>query len=265
MYFDTHCHLDFDPLQRDLVEVLLRAEAAGVSRFVVPGVSPDRWERIRALADRWRSVVPAFGIHPQLAHLVDDALLERLGGYLDGAVAVGEIGLDYSGPEPSRQVQQAAFRQQVRMAVARGLPLLVHCRGGFPDLLGILREEGADRVGGIMHAFSGSPETARICMELGFYISVCGTVTYRNAVRPLRVVREIPLDRLVLETDAPDLTPEPFRGRPNEPAYLPETAGAVAALKGVTRAQVAETTTANALEALRLARDFAYEMERDDG
>jgi len=137
------------------------------------------------------------------------------------------------------------------MAVERELPLLVHCRGGFADLLRIMREERVSRVGGIMHAFSGSTEIAHECIRLGFYISVCGTVTYRNAVRPLRVGREIPLDRLVLETDAPDLSPEPFRGRPNEPAFIVETARTLAELKGLSLELVAETTTANALNILK--------------
>lgn len=255
MYLDTHCHLDFDSLHNDLSAVLQRAEAAGVSGFLVPGVSPQWWGRIRTLAGTNRGVLPAFGIHPMLAHLADDAALDMLEAYLETAVAVGEIGLDYSVAEPSRPVQRMAFRRQLRMAVARELPVLLHCRGGFADLLGILREEQAGRVGGIMHAFSGSPEIARDCIRLGFYISVCGTVTYHNAVRPLRVAREVPLERLVLETDAPDLSPEPFRGLTNEPAYLLETARVLAALKGVPLTTVAETTTENALKVLNLTRD----------
>ncbi len=255
MYLDTHCHLDFDSLHAELPAVMGRANAAGVSAFVVPGVSPDGWGNIRKLAAGHRSIMPAFGIHPLLAHLADDVALDELASYLESAVAVGEIGLDYAVPQPARPVQLSAFRRQLRMAVDRGLPVLVHCRRGFADLLEIFREEHAERVGGIMHAFSGSPETARECIRLGFYISVCGTVTYSNAVRPVRVAREITLDRLVLETDAPDLSPEPFRGRVNEPAYLPETARALGALKGVSLSRVAEITTENALNALKLTRD----------
>jgi len=251
MLIDTHCHLDFEPLRSALPEILQRARRAGVGRFVVPGVKPAGWEGIRLLAKNDDGIMPAFGIHPMLAEQADDAALELLSSCLDAAVAVGEIGLDYTVREPARTVQQEAFRRQLRMAVERGLPVLVHCRGGFADLLKIMTEERADRVGGIMHAFSGSPETARECMRLGFYISVCGTVTYRNAVRPLKVAREIPLDRLVLETDAPDLSPEPYRGRPNEPAFMLETARAVAELKGFPLELVAETATANALNVLR--------------
>jgi len=265
MFIDTHCHLDFASVCAELPAILRRARNAGVDRFVVPGVQPEGWGGIKALAEHDDRIMPAFGVHPMLAHRLDDAARELLSSCLDGAVAVGEIGLDYTVREPSRQVQQEAFRSQLRMAVARGLPVLVHCRGGFADLLRIMMEEHVELVGGFMHAFSGSPEMARECIRLGFYISVCGTVTYCNAVRPLRVCREIPLDRLVLETDTPDLSPEPFRGRPNEPAYLLETARALAALKGVPLAQVAEITTVNALKAFNMTKENVSLMETNDG
>jgi len=255
MYIDTHCHLDFDSLKNWLPQLLQRAKDAGVCRFVVPGVSPEWWGRINYLAGTDSAIMPAYGIHPLLAHLVDDAALAKLSSFLDTAVAVGEIGLDYAVKEPSRSVQQESLRRQLRMAVERGLPLLVHCRGGFADLLRIMKEEGAESVGGIMHAYSGSPEVARECIRLGFYISVCGTVTFRNAVRPPRVVREIPLERLVLETDSPDIAPEPFCGRTNEPSYMLETARMVARLKDVPLELVEEMTTANALKALRVVKN----------
>jgi len=254
MYIDTHCHLDFDSLKNELPQLLQRAKDSGVCGFVVPGVSPEWWGRIKSLAGTDNAIMPAYGIHPLLAHLADDAAFEMLSSFLDSAVAVGEIGLDYAVREPSRPVQQESFRRQLRMALERGLPVLVHCRGGFADLLRIMKEEDADRVGGIMHAYSGSPEVARECIRLGFYISVCGTVTFRNAVRPLRVVREIPLEQLVLETDSPDIAPEPFCGRTNEPSYMLETARMVAGLKGVPLKLVEEMTTANALNALRVMK-----------
>lgn len=256
MFIDTHCHLDFESVRADLPAILRRARNAGVDRFVVPGVQPEGWDGIRALAENDDRIIPAFGVHPMLAHRLDDAACDLLSSSLSGGVAVGEIGLDYTVREPSRQVQQEAFRCQLRTAVARKLPVLVHCRGGFADLLRIMVEEHVERIGGIMHAFSGSPEMARECIRLGLYISVCGTVTYHNAVRPPRVVREIPLDRLVLETDAPDLSPEPFRGRPNEPAFMLETARALAELKGLPLERVAETTTANALKILKIKIDL---------
>lgn len=263
MFIDTHCHLDLPPLYDNLPQVLHKARAAGVDRFLVPGVAPEGWTTIRSMAEADSSILPAFGIHPMLTHLADTVTLRRLDSQLDDAVAVGEIGLDYTVGEPSRDVQQLLFRTQLRMAVEHRLPVLIHCRRAFADLLRIMGEEQAGKVGGLMHGYSGSPEVARECIKHGFYISVCGTVTYANAVRPLRVVREIPLERLVLETDAPDISPEPFRGSANEPANILQSARVVASIKGIPLSEVATATTANAMKALNLrGRSSARVMEK---
>jgi TatD DNase family protein len=177
------------------------------------------------------------------------AELARLAG---GAVAIGEIGLDFLLPGIPRERQIQAFRGQLQLAVRMGLPILIHCRRAFQDLLRIMREEQAEKVGGIMHAFSGSPETARECIGLGFAISVAGPVTYRNAVKPIELVKKIPLAHLILETDSPDMTPEPYRGKANEPAFLVETAKKVAEIKGVGLDELAAVTTRNAERLLRL-------------
>jgi len=252
MLTDTHCHLDDPALLYRLPEVIAAAAQAGVARFLLPGVAPARWPVIAALAQEVKGAYAAFGLHPMHAGLCTPELLAELARILPGAVAVGEIGLDYTLPEVPREIQQDAFRRQLRLAVRQGLPVLIHCRRAFQDLLRLLREEGVERVGGAMHAFSGSLEVARQCVSLGFYISVAGTVTYANAVRPLEVVRQIPLGHLLLETDAPDLTPEPYRGRANEPAYLMEIARKVAEIKGIALEEVARTTTANAERLFRM-------------
>lgn len=176
----------------------------------------------------------------------------RLATLAGVAVAIGEIGLDYAVSTVQRDIQRAVFRAQLRMAVDAGLPVIIHCRLAFQDLLRIMVDENIGRVGGVMHAFSGSLETARECLRLGLFISVSGTVTYRNAIRPVEVARQIPLDRLVLETDAPDMTPEPFRGRENEPAFLIEIARKVAELKKIPLHELAQATTANAERLFRL-------------
>lgn len=252
MYIDTHCHLD-DPMLFDrLPEVIGNARLVGVERFIVPGVGPDGWGKIAALADAGKGIFPAFGLHPMHADLYGEELMTNLAHYTKKAVAIGEIGLDYLLPEVPRDLQLTAFRSQLQLAVNMGLPLLIHCRRAFQDLLRILREEGAEKIGGIMHAFSGSVETARECIGLGFAISVAGPVTYRNAVKPLDLVRSIALEHLVLETDAPDMTPEPFRGKANEPAFLVETAKKVAMIKGITLEELAAVTTRNAELLLRL-------------
>lgn len=252
MFIDTHCHLDDPAIFDRLTEVIGNARLAGIDRFVVPGVGPEGWGEIAALADVTKGIYSAFGLHPMHASLYHDGVLAELARYGEGAVALGEIGLDYLLPEVPRQVQLSAFRGQLRLAVEMGLPVLIHCRRAFQDLFRIMREERADAVGGIMHAFSGSIETARECISLGFAVSIAGPVTYRNAVRPLELVSRISLEHLVLETDSPDMTPEPFRGNVNEPAYLLETAKKVAQIKGVTLEEVAEITTRNAERLLRL-------------
>ncbi|RNC72289.1 MAG: TatD family deoxyribonuclease [Desulfuromonadales bacterium] len=252
MLIDTHCHLDDSSLRPRLEKVIAAARDAGVDRFIVPGVAPEGWDGIAALAVDRPTIFPAFGIHPMASDRADDRALARLATLARGAVAIGEIGLDYLVPSPSRAVQQVAFREQLRIAVSAGIPALIHCRKAFQDILRILREEGVGRIGGIMHAFSGSVETARECIGLGLLISVSGTVTYHNAVRPVAVAREIPMGSLVLETDAPDMTPEPLRGTPNEPAFMIETARRLAELKGVPLEEVARETTKNAHHLLRL-------------
>lgn len=251
---DTHCHLDLKPLVTHLPQVLAAARQAGVQRFVVPGVHPDGWKRIEALAATYREIEPAIGIHPMHAALADADALTILAGAAAHSVAIGEIGLDpaYSVP---LETQETAFRHQLRLAVSVGLPVLVHCRRAFQRTLEILREEKVSHVGGIMHAFSGSPEMAGEFIRLGFAISLSGTLTWQNAVRPLRLAREIPLEHLVLETDAPDMPPQTHRGQANQPAWLTEVLLALAATKNLTPEAVAVATHDNSVRALGLARE----------
>lgn len=248
---DSHCHLDLEPLKSGLPQFLREASAAGVRGFVVPGVHPDGWPGIAAVAGETPLVFPAYGIHPMHAECVNDMVLERLRERSAEAVAIGETGLDpvYS---VSLDLQERAFREQIRVAVTSGLPLLIHCRQAFQRVVNILREERGDRVGGIMHAFSGSVEMAREFIRLGFAISISGTVTWHNAVKPLRIARELPLEHLVLETDAPDMTPERHRGTFNRPAWITETALRVAEIRGVAVEDVARLTTGNVRRILRI-------------
>lgn len=238
---DTHCHLDLEPLHSRLTDVLSEARRVGVTSFIVPGVHPDGWERMSSLPRQHRGVFLAFGIHPMHADTADESTLQRLAVYASHGVAIGEIGLDPSCAIPMDR-QERAFRDQLRLAVARNLPVLVHCRRAFRRTLRVLSEEGASRVGGIMHAFSGSLEMAHEFIRLGFTIGLCGTVTWENALRPVRLAREIPLESLVLETDAPDLAPRPFRGQPNHPGLLVHVLEAVARARAVPPREVAQAT-----------------------
>jgi TatD DNase family protein len=246
---DTHCHLDLELFSQRLADVVTDAHLAGVTDFVVPGVHPDGWERMAYLARENGSIFPAFGIHPMHADLADDSNLSRLEALSSSGVAIGEIGLDPS-YTVSMECQERAFRAQLRLALSLGLPVLVHCRRAFQRTLRLLREEGVHNVGGIMHAFSGSPEMAREFIRLGFAISISGMVTRDNTIRLPRLVRELPLEELVLETDAPDMTPQRYRGQPNQPAYLTETLHAVARIKGVDVLDVARSCRARSMTIL---------------
>ncbi len=251
---DTHCHLDEPVLAGRLDEVLTNARQAGVVQYVIPGVAVEHWPRIAELCDRSHGLFPAYGVHPMHAAGVSSSVMELLGKMLSHAVAVGEIGLDYLHSDIPRAVQAEVFRQQLRLAVHAGLPVLIHCRRAFQDLLAILKDERVWLVGGVMHAFSGSPEVAEECIRLGLSISVAGPVTWLNSMKPKRVVEHVPLTHLVLETDAPDLSPEPCRGSKNEPAFLRRIAEVVARIKGIPYSEVADQTTANARRILGLPK-----------
>ena len=246
---DSHCHLDLEPLCLRLATVLSDAYQAGVSAFVVPGVHPAGWDGMAVLASKHTAISPAFGIHPMHAECATDANLARLAALAPTGVAIGEIGLDPS-YTVAMERQERAFREQLRLAVSLGLPVLIHCRRAFQRTLRVLQEEGAQQVGGIMHAFSGSSEMAREFIRLGFAISISGMLTRPNSIRLHRVVRELPLEALVLETDAPDMTPQRYRGQPNQPAYLLETLHAVAEIKGVAALVVARACRVGTLAVL---------------
>jgi TatD DNase family protein len=249
MLFDSHCHLDHPVFAARLPALLIQAQAAGVGGFLVPGVAPAGWEGSLTLAGTFPQLRTALGVHPMHAPLLDPDTLSRLDDLAPEATAIGEIGLDY-GLEVPRGVQQEAFRAQLRIARRHRLPVLIHCRLAFADLLTLLGEEGVRE--GVMHAFSGSVETAGDCLKLGFHISLAGTVTYPNAVRPLAVARFVPIEHLLIETDAPDLTPVPHRGETNLPAYLRHTASRIALLRGLSLTELARATSDNAARLFRI-------------
>lgn len=251
-FFDSHCHLDHPSLAPRLPELLREAEMAGITGFLIPGLHPDGWDGIFDIASDFPGVLPSVGVHPMHAELLTPEAESKLRLSAASAAAIGEIGLDYAIPHPSRELQQHAFRIQLRAASDSGIPVLIHCRNAFADLLAILKEERVENFGGVMHAFSGSPEIARQCLKLGLYLSLAGTVTYLNAVRPPAVAALVPLERLLLETDAPDLAPEPYRGAVNVPAYLLKTAEKVASVKNVPVDELARATSRNARRLFRL-------------
>lgn len=251
-FFDTHAHLDFPPLREHLEEELAQARAVGVGAWVIPGVSSKGWPVLMATVAEIPAALAAPGMHPLAAGEWNEQTAAALALLLDDAVAVGEVGLDGNLSSPSPAAQEQAFRAQVRLAVAARRPLLIHCREAMGRTLEILRAEGARRVGGIFHAFSGSPESAREALRMNFAIGLGGALTFTGARRGPELARTLPADWLVLESDAPDLAPEPFRGQINRPAYLPLIAARLADLRGWSPAETAAITTANARRVLGL-------------
>ncbi len=257
--FDSHLHLDDGVFAADLDAVLSRARSAGVRGFVTVGTSVESSRQAVALAEQHPDIYAAVAIHP---HDAPDATPEAMELLTTVArhprvVAIGETGLDYFRNFAPREAQHQAFRAHLALALALDLPVIIHNRDANADVLGILAESVPPRV--VMHCFAGSLEMARTCLDRGYFLSLGGPVTYRNARRALDVARFVPPDRLLLETDAPHLPPEPHRGRRNEPSYLPLIAWAIADVRGVAAGTVAELTTSNARQAFGLLRTPARE------
>lgn len=247
MLVDSHCHLDFDELVKDRAGVLARARTAGVGALLTIGTRRNNAAVVKQIAEENPNIFCTIGIHPHEAD--SDALLE---GELVAlaqhpkVVGLGETGLDFYYDHSDRDRQAMSFRAHCAAARATGLPIVVHTRNADAETAGILREECAKGpVTGVIHCFSSGTDLARICLDLGFYISFSGIVTFKNADTVREAVSLVPLDRLLVETDAPYLAPVPKRGRPNEPAFVAYTAARVAEIKGVTQPELAAVTTDN--------------------
>jgi len=246
MFIDTHAHLNDEQFQEDLKEVLSRAAAARVRYVVNVGYDLASSRKAAALAEEYPELYAVVGIHPDEAKEVTLETyqeLRKLAGQKK-VVAIGEIGLDYYWDNSPRDVQQEVFRQQIRLAQELDLPIVIHDREAHGDILKIMQEEKPKR--GIMHCYSGSREMAEICLQLGFYISFAGPLTFKNAKKAVEVAETIPLDRLLIETDCPYLTPHPFRGKRNEPARVVLVGEKLAQIKGLTVEEIAEVTSSNA-------------------
>ena len=242
---DSHCHLDFPEFDSDRDQVLARARAAGVGAFIVPGATAARFPHLLALTKAEADLHPALGLHPWFMdeHTPDDLeTLERLAG-CEALVAIGEIGLDFQLPEYDTRAQTALFETQLRLARERELPVILHVRKAHEAVLESLRRTGVH--GGICHAFNGSLQQAEQYMKLGFLFGFGGMVTYPNARRLHRLARELPLDHLALETDAPSMSGARHRGQRNSPEYLPEVLEALARLRDEEPREIARRTTRN--------------------
>lgn len=247
---DTHCHLDFPDYEGDTAGPVARALAAGVTRMVTIGTTLERSEAAVRIAGRHAEVYAAVGVHPGDLDTIGPDTYDRLVALArhPRVVGWGECGLDYYRDHSPRELQRRRFQEQIELAAAARLPLLVHDRNAHDDILAVLRAAPATGRGGgaprgILHCFSGDLPFARACADLGFLVSIPGVVTFKNAGSLREVVAALPLDLLVVETDAPFLAPEPYRGKRNEPAYVVWTAARIAEVKGVPLEVVAEATT----------------------
>jgi TatD DNase family protein len=248
MLFDTHAHLNAEQYNDDLNEVMERAQAAGVSNIVVVGFDRMTINRAMELAEAHEFIYACVGWHPVDAiDMTEEDLkwIEELASH-PKVVALGEMGLDYHWDKSPHDIQKEVFRKQIRLAKKVKLPIVIHNRDATSDIVEILKEEGADEVGGIMHCFSGSVEIAKQCLDMNFYISLGGPVTFKNAKKPKEVALEVPLDKLLIETDCPYLTPHPYRGQRNEPSYVKLVAMEIAEIKGITFEEIAKATSDNA-------------------
>jgi hydrolase, TatD family len=257
MLFDTHAHLDSHKFDNDREETISRAVEAGIDTIVNIGFNRETIPSTIALAEKYPFIYAAVGWHPTDAvdmRLEEDlAWIERLCGH-PKVVAIGEIGLDYYWDTSPKDVQHTVFREQIRLARKLGMPIVIHNRDAHEDVVRLLKEEKAEEVGGIMHCFSGSWETAKKCLDMNFYISFGGPVTFKNARVPKEVLERVPLDRLLVETDCPYLAPHPYRGKRNETAFVRLVAETAAEIKGISLEEMAEITSENARRCFRISR-----------
>lgn len=254
MFIDTHVHLNADQYEEDLQQVIERAIKAKVEKMVVVGFDRKTIEKAMELADEYEFIYAVIGWHPVDAidcTPKDLEWIEQLASH-PKVVGIGETGLDYYWDKSPKDVQQELFRKQIHLAKKLKLPIIIHNREATGDVVKILREENAALVGGVMHCFSGSVETAQECIAMNFMISLGGPVTFKNARQPKEVAKEIPLEHLMIETDAPYLAPHPYRGKRNEPSYVPLVAEEIARQKELTVEEVARVTTSNAIKFFKL-------------
>ena len=246
MLADSHAHIDDERFDADREEVVARALAAGVSLIVNIGADMASSARSVALAEKYPEIYAAVGMHPHDSQDMKETDYRQLEQWATHpkVVAIGEIGLDYHYDLSPRPVQKEVFLRQLDLARKTGKPFIIHEREAHADMLDIIRY-AARGLNGVFHCFSGSVETAREYLKMGFYISVAGPVTFPKSVKTKEVAKAVPLDRLLVETDSPYLTPQPFRGKRNEPAHVRLVAEEIANLRDISLAELAAATTAN--------------------
>jgi TatD DNase family protein len=252
MFVDSHAHVDGPEFDQDRDEVIQRAQAAGISAILTIGTGDPHsgaLERAVELADKYENVYAAVGVHPHDARLFDDEAERRITGIIKRSprvIAWGEIGLDFHYDNSPRDVQLEVFRRQLKLARAASLPVIIHTREAEAETIEMLKSEWAGcGLPGILHCFSGSSQLAQQGIELGFYVSFSGILTFKKAQDLRDVAKQVPMDRLLIETDCPFLAPVPFRGKRNEPGYVVEVARCLAEVHGVKMEEIARVTSEN--------------------
>ena len=261
MFIDSHCHLDFPEYRERLPEVLANMAAAQVSHALCISVDLPDFPLVRQLAESHPHLYASVGVHPDYEDTPEptvDFLVEA--AKHPKVIAIGETGLDYyrmaDRAYADMEWQRTRFRTHIRAAIESGCPLIIHTRSASEDTIRILKEEGAERIGGVMHCFTESLEVARQAIDLGFYISFSGIVTFKSAKDLQETCRQVPLERMLIETDSPYLAPMPHRGKTNEPAWVSHVARYIADLKGVSIDVIAEHTTNNFFQCFQVNREL---------
>lgn len=258
---DSHCHLDFPKLLEQQEAVLARMADAGVGLAVCIGVNLEDYPAVQALAERHPQLYASVGVHPEYTDCEEptQAQLEALAAH-PKVIAIGETGLDFYWHKDKPEWQKERFRTHIRAAKAVGKPLVIHTRDSAEETLEILREEQAQSIGGILHCFTGSLAIAEQAIELGLYISFSGIVTFKNAQEIKEVAKTIPLERILIETDAPYLAPVPHRGKTNEPSFVRFVAAEIAALRGISVEEVTRATAENFYRLFPVTRPQIQEL-----
>ncbi|MGH8744811.1 MAG: TatD family hydrolase [Burkholderiales bacterium] len=253
MFVDSHCHINFPELAGNVSDVLAKMRENQVSHALCVGVNFPEFPQVLALAEQYPNIYASVGVHPDYqeeGEVTTDELLQRADH--PKVIAIGETGLDYYRLKGDLEWQKRRFRSHIRAAKACRKPLIIHTRDAAKDTLSIMQEEGASEIGGVMHCFTGSWEMAQAAMAMNFYISFSGIVTFKNAAGLRQVAVQVPLERMLIETDSPYLAPVPYRGKTNQPAFVRHVAEEIAKLRDLPLEDVAQSTSQNFFRLFKL-------------
>mgnify|MGYP000571551061 CR=1 FL=1 len=254
MIFETHAHYDDEKFDEDRAELLSSMQENGIGRIINVSANLESLENTRKLMEAYPFIYGAFGLHPDEVGDLNEDVMARMRELcrMEKAVAVGEIGLDYYWDKENHEKQEYWFRRQIALAREEKLPMIIHSREAAADTLRVMKEEKSEEIGGVIHCFSYSVEMAEEYLKMGFYLGIGGVVTFKNARKAVEVAENIPLDRILIETDCPYMAPEPYRGRRNDPSLVPFVAAKIAQLRGLTPEDIGKATSENARRLFRI-------------